>query len=42
MLMPEGAFRLVLTNGLMSEDMALWFVSLLVWLYLQGKLEVKP
>ncbi len=30
--MPDGAFRLGFTNGLMSEGMALWFASLLFWL----------
>lgn len=39
--MPEGAFRLAFTNGLMSESMALWFVSLLIWLYFQRKPEGK-
>lgn len=32
LLMPDGAFRLAFTNGLMSEGMALWFVSMLIWL----------
>ena len=32
LLMPEGAFRLAFTNGLMSEGMVLWFVSMLLWL----------
>lgn len=32
LLMPDGAFRLVFTNGLMSEGMALWFGSFLLWL----------
>ncbi len=31
-LMPDGAFRLAFTNGLMSESMALWFGSMLIWL----------
>lgn len=31
LLMPDDAFRLAFTNGLMSEGMALWFVSMLVW-----------
>lgn len=35
-LMPEGAFRLAFTNGLMSESMVLWFGSLILWL-LRGK-----
>lgn len=30
--MPDGAFRLGFTNGLMSESMALWFGSMLLWL----------
>lgn len=34
LLMPDSPFRLAFTNGLMSESMALWFVSLLIW---QGK-----
>ena len=29
--MPEGAFHLAFTNGLMSESMAVWFGSLLLW-----------
>lgn len=40
-LMPEGAFRLAFTNGLMSESMALWFLSLLIWLPFQSKRAVK-
>lgn len=32
LLMPEVAFRLAFTNGLMSEGMALWFGSFLLWL----------
>ncbi len=32
LLMPDGAFRLAFTNGLMSESMALWFGSMLLWL----------
>lgn len=31
LLMPEGTFRLAFTNGLMSESMALWFVTILIW-----------
>lgn len=31
LFMPEGAFRLAFTNGLMSESMALWFGTILVW-----------
>ncbi|MCD8368186.1 MAG: hypothetical protein LUC48_09225 [Clostridiales bacterium] len=34
LLMPEGAFRLAFTNGLMSESMVLWFGCILAWLYL--------
>ena len=30
--MPDGTFRLAFTNGLMSEGMALWFSSMLIWL----------
>lgn len=30
LLMPDGAFRLAFTNGLMSEGMALWFGSILL------------
>lgn len=29
-LMPDGAFQLAFTNGLMSESMAIWFASL-IW-----------
>lgn len=29
--MPDSPFRLAFTNGLMSESMALWFGSMLVW-----------
>lgn len=32
LLMPDGAFRLAFTNGLMSESMALWFGSMIIWL----------
>ena len=32
LLMPDDAFRLAFTNGLMSEGMALWFGSMLFWL----------
>lgn len=35
LVMPEGAFRLAFTNGLMSESMALWFGSILIWLVRQ-------
>lgn len=31
MLMPESAFRLGFTNGLMSESMIIWFVIMLIW-----------
>lgn len=31
MLMPDSAFRLAFTNGLMSESMLIWFVSMLLW-----------
>lgn len=31
MLMPDSAFRLAFTNGLMSESMLLWFGSMLLW-----------
>ena len=31
LLMPDVPFRLAFTNGLMSESMALWFGSMLVW-----------
>ena len=31
LLMPVGAFRLGFTNGLMSEAMFLWFLSMLLW-----------
>ncbi|MGN0386735.1 MAG: hypothetical protein ACI4EX_12740, partial [Lachnospiraceae bacterium] len=41
MFMPDNAFCLAFTNGLMSESMALWFASLLIWLYSQKKLEMK-
>lgn len=30
--MPDSAFRLAFTNGLMSESMLLWFGSMLLWL----------
>ena len=32
LLMPDVPFRLAFTNGLMSESMALWFGSMLVFL----------
>ena len=31
LLMPFSAFRLAFTNGLMSEAMFLWFLSMLLW-----------
>lgn len=31
MLMPDSAFRLAFTNGLMSESMFLWFGGMLLW-----------
>lgn len=31
LLMPDSPFRLAFTNGLMSEAMALWFGSMLIW-----------
>ena len=34
--MPEGAFRLGFTNGLMSESMAVWFMGMLLWICIQG------
>ncbi|MCD7743701.1 MAG: hypothetical protein LUI13_00125 [Lachnospiraceae bacterium] len=34
LLIPDSAFRLAFTNGLMSESMVLWFGSILMWLYL--------
>lgn len=37
LVMPAGAFRLAFTNGLMSESMALWFSSMLLWLGRQKK-----
>lgn len=38
-LMPEGAFRLAFTNGLMSESMAIWFGSLILWGVLKNRRE---
>ncbi len=35
LLMPDSAFRLAFTNGLMSESMVLWFGSILAWLFLR-------
>ncbi|MCD8161643.1 MAG: hypothetical protein LUE61_10885 [Clostridiales bacterium] len=34
LLMPDCAFRLAFTNGLMSESMVLWFGSILAWSHL--------
>lgn len=31
LLMPDRAFRLAFTNGLMSESMLIWFGSMLLW-----------
>ncbi|MDO5538647.1 MAG: hypothetical protein Q4F83_01035 [Eubacteriales bacterium] len=31
MLMPDCAFRLAFTNGLMSESMVIWFAVMAVW-----------
>ena len=31
LMMPVSAFRLAFTNGLMSESMLLWFLSILIW-----------
>ncbi|MCD7857075.1 MAG: hypothetical protein LUG55_04630 [Clostridiales bacterium] len=39
LLMPDSAFRLAFTNGLMSESMVLWFGSILAWLYLHRSSE---
>ena len=33
LFMPVGAFRIAFTNGLMSEAMFLWFLSMLPWSY---------
>lgn len=32
LFMPDSAFRLAFTNGLMSESMALWFSGMLIWM----------
>lgn len=37
MFMPDSAFRLAFTNGLMSESMALWFGTMLIWNISQSK-----
>lgn len=37
MLIPDSTFRLAFTNGLMSESMLLWFVSMLLWNLLHKK-----
>lgn len=29
--MPDGAFRLAFSNGLMSQSMAIWFGTMLLW-----------
>lgn len=34
--MPDGAFRLAFTNGLMSEGMLLWFGSMILWCALRN------
>jgi hypothetical protein len=31
MLMPDNAFRLAFTNGLMSESMIIWFAIILIF-----------
>ncbi|MCD8120454.1 MAG: hypothetical protein LUE29_13440 [Lachnospiraceae bacterium] len=41
LLMPDSAFCLAFTNGLMSESMVLWFGSILAWLYLHRNHEFK-
>ncbi len=38
LFMPDGAFRIGFTNGLMSEGMALWFGSMLLWLPHQDRI----
>lgn len=38
LFMPDGAFQLAFTNGLMSESMALWFGSMLLWLPHQDRI----
>lgn len=38
-LIPDGAFRLAFTNGLMSEAMAIWFIVMLVWSGIQNRKE---
>lgn len=37
LLMPDRAFRLVFTNGLMSESMLIWFGSMLLWTGRRGE-----
>lgn len=41
LLMPDSAFRLAFTNGLMSESMVLWFGSILAWLRLHRNQELR-
>lgn len=41
LFMPDGAFRLAFTNGLMSEGMALWFGSMLLWIRRANEVEGK-
>lgn len=36
-LIPGGAFRLAFTNGLMSESMAVWFGTMLLWTIRRGQ-----
>lgn len=42
LLMPDGAFRLAFTNGLMSESMAIWFGTMLWWSKWQNPLVPPP
>lgn len=39
--MPDGAFRMGFLNGLMSESMALWFGSMLLWTRRKNEMEEK-
>lgn len=41
-LLPDSAFRIGFTNGLMSEGMALWFGSMLLWLRGRQERSEKP
>lgn len=41
-LISDSAFRLAFTNGLMSESMALWFGSILFWLFSQSGEAQRP